>query len=186
MSERMAALPELVEVRERRKRLGLTQQELARRARVSQSLVAKVEAGRVDPSYGVAKRLFEALESVGRTREASAGEVMRTRLLSVGPADTLRAAVAKLRRHEISQMPVLARGAPVGTVTEAVLLDALTRMPPGTPVRAVMAEAPPLVAPETSARAVASLLRHYLLVLVAREGRIKGLITRADLLEKLP
>jgi len=182
----MASLPELMEIRQRRKKLGLTQQVLAQRAGVSQSLVAKVEAGQSDPGYSVARKLFEALEQEGRAREANAGEVMQKHIYSVSPRDSLRLAVGKLRRHDISQMPVLEGGHAVGTVTEAVLLEALSKMPPESEVKAVMAEAPPLVALETSARAVAGLLRHYSLVLVGKAGRIKGLITRADLLERLP
>jgi len=42
---------EINEVKDIRKRLGLTQLELAKRANVSQSLIAKIEAGRIDPRY---------------------------------------------------------------------------------------------------------------------------------------
>ena len=39
---------------------GLTQRELARRAATSQSVVARVESGQVDPSTGTLSRLLEA------------------------------------------------------------------------------------------------------------------------------
>lgn len=39
-------------VREARRRAGLTQRELAARAGVSQPLVARIESGAVDPSFG--------------------------------------------------------------------------------------------------------------------------------------
>jgi len=43
-----------------RKRAGLTQRELAKRARTSQSVVARIESGRADPSAGTLRRLLEA------------------------------------------------------------------------------------------------------------------------------
>src|SRR5687767_16022587 len=56
-------IPEIDEVRLLRRQLGLTQQELARMAGVSQSLIAKIERGLVQPSYSNVKRLVEALEA---------------------------------------------------------------------------------------------------------------------------
>lgn len=182
----MTDLPEIAEIRQRRKLLGLTQLQLAKRAQVSQSLVAKVEAGSVDPGYSLAKRLFSALEGELRAREASAKDVMQHPLRSVGVSDTLRTAVAKLRRHAISQMPVIKDGHAIGTITEAVLLDAMPRLTPTTPVSEVMLEPPPTVSPTTNTQVVAGLLRAYPLVLVMQAGRIRGIITRADLLERLP
>jgi len=66
-------IPSLSEIRKRRKALGLTQSGLARRAGVSQSLIAKVESGRLDPAYGKARKIFETLdaEAGGKGRKAS-------------------------------------------------------------------------------------------------------------------
>lgn len=47
-------------LREARVRAGLTQRDLARRARTSQSVVARIEQGRCDPSTGTLKRLLAA------------------------------------------------------------------------------------------------------------------------------
>src|SRR6266478_2623122 len=55
-------LPQLDEIPKKRKALGLTQSKLAQLAGVSQSIIAKIESGTVDPSYSIAKRLVEALE----------------------------------------------------------------------------------------------------------------------------
>src|SRR3989442_5090468 len=58
-------LPSLGEIPKKRKELGLTQSRLAVSAGVSQSIIAKIEAGSVDPSYSVVQRLFSALERAG-------------------------------------------------------------------------------------------------------------------------
>lgn len=47
-------------VREARRRAGLTQGELAARARTTQSAVARVESGRTSPSYDTVLRLVAA------------------------------------------------------------------------------------------------------------------------------
>jgi len=47
-------------LREARSRAGLTQRELAERARTSQSVVARIEGGRTDPSLGTLARLVSA------------------------------------------------------------------------------------------------------------------------------
>ena len=46
-----------------RVQLGITQSELARVAGVSQSLIAKLESGLVDPSFSTMKAISEALRS---------------------------------------------------------------------------------------------------------------------------
>src|SRR5256885_10717153 len=58
-------LPSLGEIPKKRKELGLTQSRLALSAGVSQSIIAKIEAGSVDPSYFVVQKLFNAFGRAG-------------------------------------------------------------------------------------------------------------------------
>ena len=55
-------MPELKNLRASRTALSMSQQELAKRAKVSQSMIAKIEAGRLDPTLSNARRIAEALE----------------------------------------------------------------------------------------------------------------------------
>jgi transcriptional regulator with XRE-family HTH domain len=64
-------------LRDARFRAGLTQRELARRARTSQSVVAPIEQGRSDPSTATLARLL-----------AAAGFELRTELTPIAVADT--------------------------------------------------------------------------------------------------
>ena len=57
-------LPKLEEISKRRRVLGLSQKQLARLAGVSQSLIAKVEAGKTEPSYLRTKSIFDTLEKL--------------------------------------------------------------------------------------------------------------------------
>ena len=58
----MVRLPPLEEIERLRKKFGLTQTELAEKASVSQSLIARLEAQSVDPRYSKVASVFEALE----------------------------------------------------------------------------------------------------------------------------
>ena len=64
-------------LREARHRAGLTQRELADRAKTAQSVVARIEQGRSDPSTGTLSRLL-----------AAAGFELRTDLLPLPVADS--------------------------------------------------------------------------------------------------
>ena len=48
-----------------------------------------------------------------------------------------------------------------------------------------MEETPPILSKTTSIKVISNLLRHYPTVLVSENGKLVGLITKADLLEKL-
>src|SRR3989338_10001433 len=96
----------LGEIKMLRKQLGLTQTQLAQRAGVSQSLIAKVEAGTIDPTYTNAQKIFAALHSLKTQNEEKAKDWMNPHLVSVSPMDTLRTTIEKMKRYDISQLPV--------------------------------------------------------------------------------
>ena len=62
---------------EARRRAGVTQRELARRAGTAQSVVARIERGQTDPSMATLSRLL-----------AAAGFEVRTDLRALGVAET--------------------------------------------------------------------------------------------------
>jgi len=53
--------PPLSYIKKMRKKFGLTQAKLAKMAGVSQSLIAKIESEKIDPSYKIAKKIFTVL-----------------------------------------------------------------------------------------------------------------------------
>lgn len=168
-----------------RRRLGLTQSELARRSGVSQSLIAKIEAGLLDPSFTKCKAISDALEGLDARPHATAEGVMVRDVVVVFADQPIEQAVDHIARRGISQLPVLDDGTLVGTVTEARLLafiaqngtEALRRA-----VRDVMGEALPQVPPETPVEGLVSLLEVFPAVLVAANGRVQGIVTKSDLL----
>ncbi|TRO55262.1 helix-turn-helix domain-containing protein, partial [Candidatus Bathyarchaeota archaeon] len=55
-------VPSPKELQELRKQVGLTQSELAERVGISQSLVARIEKGQVNPSVSTLKRILNVIE----------------------------------------------------------------------------------------------------------------------------
>src|SRR5437016_14117798 len=98
-------LPSLGEIPKKRKELGLTQSRLAVSAGVSQSIIAKIEAGSVDPSYSVVQRLFSALERAGVESPARrVDELISRPVVSVARTQLVRDAVDLMRRRGYSQI----------------------------------------------------------------------------------
>ena len=175
---------ELEEVKKIRKKLGMTQTELANRAGVSQSLIAKIESGRIDPTYTKTKKIFAALSELENKEEIKAEQLMTSRILSISSSASIKEAIAKMKKFQISQLPVIENHKSIGLVSESTILDALLNSK-GKQVKDVMQESPPIVSKTTSIQVISNLLKHYPVVLVSEEGSLVGLVTKSDLLEKL-
>ncbi len=175
---------ELEDIGKLRRSLGLTQKELAKKADVSQSLIAKIEARKIDPSFSKAKQIIDILESLGNDR-VKAGDVMNKNTISVRPDDSIKKAIDKMKRYDISQMPVVEERKAAGMVSEAIILEALVHETgQEARVRDIMKDCPPIITREASLNLVTNLLREYPIVLVSEKGRLKGHITKSDLITK--
>lgn len=175
---------ELEEIKEIRKKFGLTQGELANRAGVSQSLIAKIEAGRLDPTYSKTKRIFEAIDTFGKKKELRAEQIMNRHIISVKPNDDIKSAIDKMKKANISQMPVIEEHKSIGIVSESIILEALLNKK-GSKISDIMEDSAPVVSKNTTVNAISNLLRFYPMVLVSDSGELKGVITKADLLGKI-
>lgn len=184
----MELLPEVADFARRRRVLGLKQRELAVAAGVSQSFVAKVEAGKINPSYAMMKKLLAALEAKEIVKQPLVKQAMHRGVISVGPRERISAAIQSMRKANVSQLPVLDHGANVGCISERALVKRLEKGDTAAtlgaqPVSAVMEEALPQVGEETPLRSVVTLLSHNPAVLVATRGKVVGIVTKSDLLK---
>ena len=178
-------MQELSEIKNLRKKFNLTQSELAKRANVSQSLIAKIEAGRIDPTYTKVQKIFTALSDLGKKHEIKAEEIMAHRIVFVEPEDDLNEAIKKMRKYEISQMPVIEEHKSVGIISESIILETMLNKKERLKVKDVMGESPPVVSKESTISVISNLLKFYPLILVSEDGRLKGVITKSDLLGKI-
>jgi cystathionine beta-synthase len=136
---------------------------------------------------------------LARDEEGTVGDLLSAKqamgeippLVTVEPGARLRDAVGLLHEHRVSQLPVVSAHDPhtiVGSVSERGLLRHVMDDPDqlGAQIVDVM-EAPfPAVAAEDGVRGAVELLADKReALLVTRDGRAAGILTRADLLESL-
>lgn len=185
---RMLSLPRREDLRAKRQQLGLTQSALGDMAGISQSMVARIESGEVDPTFSTLRSIVEALNQLER-RVVKVGEVMTRDVTNVGPSASVREAVEGMREQGFSQVPVLQDGVPVGSLTEERLVEALNEEGRGDlgnePVSSVMAAPFPAVDPEEPVEVAVRMLEDRAAVLVMEAGRVTGVVTKSDLLGTL-
>ncbi|MGD0476695.1 MAG: CBS domain-containing protein [Nitrososphaerales archaeon] len=170
-----------------RMQLGYTQAGLAEAAGVSQSIVAKVEAGAVDPTFKTLRAISTALNSRIVTTGRKAADVMSSPVIGVNNDAKLSECVAIMKKNAFSQMPVFSGGRMVGTITEGRILDLLAVAPDPTEVlkQRVRNHVQPVfavVGRDTPVEALFSLFGYLPAVLVVSGERVLGIITKIDML----
>ena len=182
MSERIGE-----RIRRLRLAAGLSQRQLAKLAGVSQSLIAKIELGLVNPRVETVKRILDALEKALGGLKAI--DVATRPVICVSLSNTLEEAARLMDRYGISQVPVVDdRGRVVGTLYEATILRAILNHGArvlSDPVTRFMEPPLPQVAPDEDIDSVMRLLEENQAVLVVKDGRPVGIITRIDVVRRL-
>jgi predicted transcriptional regulator len=111
---------------------------------------------------------------------------MHTPVYAVGPAEPVSRAVEIMERSDVSQLPVIDGGVPVGCISESAIVSALEEGgihgSGSRPVQEFMEPGFPTVPLEADVRDVVHLLRENHAVLVADGGRVAGVITKHDLI----
>ncbi|MEX2702115.1 MAG: CBS domain-containing protein [Candidatus Baldrarchaeia archaeon] len=188
----MVSLPTPEDIKKLRKKAGLTQTELAKLAGVSQSLIARIEKGTVDPRLSTLRRIIEAIKLVEmRAKKAkSAKDVMYSPVITIKSSNKVKKAIELMEKYAISQLPVVNdKGVPVGSITESTVLKKLLSGEPEKilklKVEEIMEESFPTITPSTNIKDIQQLiLKKYPAVLVMEKGKIVGIITKIDLITK--
>lgn len=180
------SLPDVREIGRRRKAAGMTQKELALRAGISQSLVAKIEASSVQPSYDIVKRLFAVFDELGRAAEVRAKDIMSRDVATIPKSSTVGRAVDTMRKLGYSQLPVADGSHVVGLITEKTILDIVAEGKSIAEIMrrridAVMDDAPPIVGENEPITSLSGLLQNNAAVLVAKGNRTVGIVAKSDL-----
>lgn len=183
-------LPDISEIKIKRKQMDLTQSELAQKAGVSQSLLAKIEAGKLVPSYLNAKKIFDFFESMHEKSMLRARDMMMGPVKKIEGNASIEAAIKMMKKNAISQLPVVLGETIVGAVSENIIVDKMQQAKDlegfkKTNVSQIMGDSLPTVSESTPFNAVSALLDYNASVLVLEEGKIRGIISRSDLLGSL-
>jgi len=178
-------IPTPEELRTRRETLGMKQTELARRAGISQSMVARIEAGNVDPRISTLNKIIVVLNSA-EPRRIRAAQIMHNPVLSVQPQDSISRAVDIIEKNNISQLPVIERGVPVGCISESVIVKAIEQQRLHKShlfsVKDFMEPGFPTVPSDMDVETVVNILQQNHAVLVMDGRVVSGVITKHDLI----
>ncbi len=180
--------PKIKEIKVLREKIGWSQSKLAEKVGISQSTIPKYESGLQIPSYETAIKMFELLLQEEMLFDPEVSEIMTTKLTIVSRKTPLGEVLDIMKEKSISQVPVVQNKTVVGTISETITLDLLDKYQDIHSLRDanaedIMGEIMPCVPKSTKLREITPLLRRYSGVLVINEGKLVGIVTKADLLE---
>lgn len=178
--------PDLGSIKQRRIKLGVNQKKIAEMCRISQSLIAKVESSKLEPSYEIVKRIFNVLDSLEHKGEKKCFDVMSRKIISIRKRELVEKASELMKNKGVSQLPVIDGKRVVGSIDEGSIIDAIVngdkkevfRMK----VEEIMSGAFPTVNGETPVSVIIPLLKVNGAILVMDREDIVGIITKSNVL----
>lgn len=177
--------PEIHTIKTRRQKLGINQKELSTLSSTSQSLIAKLEAGKLNPSYEIVKNIFMALDSLEHKKERKCGEIMVS-VITIEKSETIGKAIELMKKHSISQLPVIDKKEIVGSISESnVYNNILEGKEKNTlfkmKVEEIMDEPFPIINADYPISVAIPLLKSSEAILVKEKNILKGIITKSNL-----
>ena len=179
------SIQELEEIKSLRKKFNLTQLDLAKLSGLSQSMIAKIEAGRLEPTFSNAKKIFNVLNSMTQEEELIANDFIKNKIISVNSKVKLKNVIKQMKKHNISQLPVINEGVLVGLISESIILENLFNNNGASLVEDIMADPPPSISENTPIKVISNLLKSFQMVIVNKKGKLFGVITKSDLIQKM-
>ena len=181
----MLILEDLKMLKKLRLQGNLTQRELARRARTTQSTIAKIESGKLEPSLKLARRILNVLNDSIESR-INIKNIMASKVLSFSPSKQLKEAIEIMRNKAFSQVPIIQGTQILGTITESsIILKSQGKDISTLTVSNVMVDALPILSPDTRNEEIYTLLKYHPAILVVSKGMLLGIVTKADIMHHL-
>jgi cystathionine beta-synthase len=128
---------------------------------------------------------LEDEETFGRIRDLIGHQEQQ--LITARPGDRVKAIVQIMKKHGISQLPVLDGERLVGIISESDLVNALLNDPENLdrPIAGLVDQNYVVVPPETPVGRLASIFGEGKVALVQEGGTIRGLVTKIDLIDHM-
>ena len=183
----MSSIIEPRQLKRIRTQLGYTQGALAEAAGVSQSIIAKIEAGTVDPTFNTLSAISSALRTTTTKQGKKAADVMSAPVVGVQEGDTVKRCAELMKKKGYSQLPVFNAERMIGTITDSHIVTLLSEA--GDPRNLLNDKVGNHILPifavvgrDTPLEALYSLFRYLPAVLVETGDKVEGIITKIDLL----
>ncbi len=186
--------PTGTDLKKRRELLKLSQKQVvarlaARGLHIRQPYLSKIEGEKAEPAYRLVRELVGVLDEYenAKTEETLAGSY-HTRPVVAQAEENVAEAIRKIRKNGFSQLPVYRKGKSVGRLTDAMLLSAERRYGKTGArqkhVSQIMGPPYPALNIGTPKSEAELMVENIGAVLVEKEGKIVGIITREDLLNE--
>lgn len=185
-------LPSVKDISKMRKSLGISQKEMATVCGVSQSYIARLEKGDINPTYENVRKIYNYLQTHTKKTDQldmEAKKIMTTNVVTCSITDSVIICMEILKKFGISQIPVLnSENHVIGTVGEAEVNECLMKgISPESlkrlTVSKIMGPLLPQVPTNTPISAIYPILRFSNAVLIMDQLVLKGIITKADILK---
>ena len=175
-------LPDISDVKNIRKKMGLSQRKLAKESGLSVSLINQVEMSVIkDPSYLKIKKIFDLYEFKKTGHEKTAGDICIKKIISFDLGSSIKDANKIMIDSGISQIPVFEKNLCVGMITDKIITSLVgSDVSDVKIVKEMLDIAPPRVSADTPIRALRSILEYFEYVLVEKDGFIFGILVRQD------
>ena len=158
---------------------GLSQGELADLINKTQSYVARIEGGTLNPPLSV---VYDIIRATHGWSGKKCSDIMTRDPETVDARNSVMQAVHKMREGDFSQLPVVRTGRVLGVVTMKDIFDNLELDLDEVSVEAIMSHSgSPMVDDDIAVESIIPLFRESSCVLVQRQGRLSGIITKSDL-----
>lgn len=181
-------LYELEKIKQMRQKLGFTQAQLAKLANVSQSLITKIERGKIEPSFSIAKRIFTVLEEqlANTQKEILVNNICTKNIVVIKSNDTVDNAIKLMKKYGISQMPVTKEKIIVGSISEETFIKKFDRIKNrDVRIEEIMDEPFPTMSENMHVTLIIDILKLYPAIILTKQGKPTGILTKADLLRRL-
>jgi predicted transcriptional regulator len=185
-------LPNVSELRSKRKRLGMTQSQLAKKTGLSRSSITKLENGHYKLSYEKVKKLFDYLENEEFIRiknykigSVTLGEIDHHGYTSCNAQELVHSVWALMLETDFSQLVIKNKGEIVGSISERRINRALIEYGPdkanSLPVKEIMESSFPCLDVNIPVASVIPLLQKVQAILTVENNQIIGIITNSDI-----
>ncbi|MHA1577245.1 MAG: CBS domain-containing protein [Candidatus Thorarchaeota archaeon] len=177
--ERKKMIVSIEELRQYRIDAGYSQAELALEVGVTQSYIARMEKGNLDPKYSIVCAIVEVVKGL---RNIKCIDVMDTTPATIDARQTVTIARDLMRRRHVTILPVVKSARVIGCITDIDIsrndhLD-LNQLS----VEAILNPLGiPIVDEQTPILTAIPLLDTYSAVVVQSTGRLTGTISREDI-----
>ena len=178
------------DLRRLRKRYGLTQNVLAKKSGVSQSLISRIENKTVDPRLSTIRKIFEAIIYL-QNKEGTARDVMHSPVIIINALESVQKAIDLMKNNAISQLPVIKGNKIIGSIRESTLINRFSKSKNtetffSSSVYNIMDEPFITIDPNITVDAVTDLLlKGNPAIIVLEQKKIIGIITKIDVLSPL-